>query len=103
MVNDRGHIGPAVTPHWWDLFRQIAMFGLAIFCIIYGATTPGHDVPLLVTGLILMGIIPIERFLDRWRRGGLVGPEGDAPPASPSPWPKAPSRRSSVNDEPEAS
>lgn len=59
------HIGPKVTPDWWDFIRQVTIFILAIFLIIYSMITPGHDVPFLVTALILIGIIPAERMVQR--------------------------------------
>jgi hypothetical protein len=61
-------IGPKVDPPWWDFIRQVIIFLLAISIIIYAVITPGYDVPFLVTGLILMGILPIERALDRFKR-----------------------------------
>lgn len=60
-----GHIGPKVDPGWWDFARQLVIFLLAIALIIYSMVTPGHDVPFLITGLILIGIIPAERIIRR--------------------------------------
>ena len=47
----------------WQAARQIITFLLGVAMIIYGAVTQGHDIPFLVTGLILMGIIPVEDWL----------------------------------------
>jgi hypothetical protein len=66
--NDPGHVGPKMDPGWFDLARQIVLFMLGIWLIVWAATTEGHDVPFLVTGLILFGMVPLERVLAQRRR-----------------------------------
>jgi hypothetical protein len=60
-----GHVGPKVDPGWWDFLRQVVMFALAVFLILYSVFTPGYDIPFIVTGLILFGLVPADRFLMR--------------------------------------
>ena len=64
-AGDPGHVGPRIAPDWFDLARQIVMFLLGVWLIVYAATSSGHDVAFLVTGLILFGLIPCERALFR--------------------------------------
>jgi hypothetical protein len=57
-----------MDPGWWDLGRQLAMFALAIFLVLYSVFTPGYDVPFLITAMILFGIVPVDRAIDRYQR-----------------------------------
>lgn len=68
--NDPGHVGPRIDPGWFDVVRQIILFLLGVWLIVWAATTEGHDVPFLVTGLILFGMIPFERLLTQKRGRG---------------------------------
>jgi hypothetical protein len=61
--NDPGHVGPKIDPGWLDVFRQVVMFLLGCWLIIFAATSSGHDIPFLATGLILFGMVPFEKFL----------------------------------------
>ena len=63
--NEPGHVGPRIDPPWLDVTRQIVMFVLGVFLIVYAAVTPGHDIAFLGTGLVLFGMIPFERVLLR--------------------------------------
>jgi len=67
--NDPRHVGPKIDPGWFDVARQLILFFLGVWLIIYAATTQGHDVPFLATGLILFGMVPFERLVDRWSKG----------------------------------
>lgn len=67
-VGDPDHVGPKITPRWFDVLRQIVIFVLGVWLIVYAASTSGHDIPFIVTGLVLLGLIPLERVA-RWRRG----------------------------------
>jgi hypothetical protein len=63
LNNEPGHVGPRIDPGWLDVARQIIMFLLGVFLIVYSAMTSGHDIPFLLTGLALFGMIPVERAL----------------------------------------
>ena len=54
-----------MRPYWWDFLRQLVMFGLGVALIIYAAVSPGHDVPFIVTGLVLLGLVPLDTWLAR--------------------------------------
>jgi hypothetical protein len=54
------------NPAWFRIVRQVVLFSLGVYVIIYALVTSGHDIPFLVTGLVLVGIIPIEDALIRW-------------------------------------
>jgi hypothetical protein len=62
-VTDEGHIGPRVTPTWWDFARQLVIFLLGVGVICYAVVTSGYDVPFLITGLVLIGIVPVDRYV----------------------------------------
>jgi hypothetical protein len=62
-MDNRNHVGIAVTPALWDFVRQLIIFGLGIALIIYAVTTTGHDATFILAGLILIGIVPIERLV----------------------------------------
>ena len=66
--SDPGHVGPKIDPPWLDLLRQVIMFCLGVWLIVYASVTEGHDVPFLIAGMILFGMIPLERFLNSRRR-----------------------------------
>ena len=65
MTSDPGHVGPKLDPKWFDIIRQLILFALGVWLIIYAAVTSGHDVPFLITGVFLFGMVPLERVLDR--------------------------------------
>jgi hypothetical protein len=65
-----GQIGARVTPSWWNLIRQMVIFVLGVFCVVYVIATPGANLVLLIVGLVLLGIVPVDhimlnRFLKR--------------------------------------
>lgn len=64
-TNEPGHVGPRVDPRWLDVARQVIMFGLGVWLIVFAALSSGHDIPFLATGLVLFGMIPFERVLLR--------------------------------------
>ena len=68
MNNEPGHVGPKIDPGWLDVARQVIMFLLGVFLILFSAVTSGHDIPFLLTGLALFGMIPVERALLEGRR-----------------------------------
>jgi ABC-type protease/lipase transport system fused ATPase/permease subunit len=53
---------------WFRPIRQIIIFLLGVTVIIYSIVSSGHDVPFLITGLILVGIIPVEDAVEHWSR-----------------------------------
>jgi hypothetical protein len=59
------HIGIKVEPGWFDFARQLVMFLLGIAIMIYAVVTTGHDIPFILAGLVLLGIVPVDRFLSR--------------------------------------
>ena len=56
---------PTDWPQWLTLGRQVIIFLLGVAVIAFAATSPGHDVTFIVTGLILIGMIPIENLITR--------------------------------------
>lgn len=75
MSHDPGHVGPRIEPGWLDIIRQAVLFGLGVWLIWFAATTNGHDVPFLVTGLVLFGMIPFEWLASRHQSRQSVLPE----------------------------
>lgn len=76
VVSDRarwnwGQVGAKVKPGWWNLTRQIVIFVVGIFCVIYVVVTPGVNIVLLIVGLVLIGIVPVDRLMMNWfTKGG---------------------------------
>jgi hypothetical protein len=64
-VTEPGHVGPRVDPPWWDFARQVTMFVAGLAIIVYSIASAGHDIPFLITGLVLIGVVPIDRALSR--------------------------------------
>lgn len=60
-------IGPRVEPGWWNLLRQFVIFALGVFCVLYATLTEGHDAAILTTGLVLIGLVPLDIFVSRFR------------------------------------
>jgi hypothetical protein len=60
-----GHVGGRTQPPWWDFTRQIIMFLTGLGILLYAVVTKGHDIPFIVAGLILIGIVPIDQWLIR--------------------------------------
>lgn len=50
-------------PGWWNFIREFVIFALGVGVIIDSAVTPGGRISLLVTGLILIGLVPVDRFV----------------------------------------
>ena len=59
-------IGPKVTPGWWDFARQVIIFTLGIALIIDVAINPAGRVVLIITGLVLIGLVPIDKMVSKW-------------------------------------
>jgi hypothetical protein len=52
-------------PRWMVLGRQVVIFLLGVGILLFATTSPGHDVTFIITGLILIGLIPIENVISR--------------------------------------
>jgi hypothetical protein len=63
-------IGPEVTPGWWDFVRQLIIFALGVGLIIDVAVNPAGRVVLIITGLILIGLVPIDKMVSKWADKG---------------------------------
>ena len=53
------------TAHW-NRLRQLVLFGLGVAIIIYELVTPDARVALDVTGLVLVGLVPVDMALSAW-------------------------------------
>lgn len=58
-------VGLRVDPPWWNFIRQVVIFALGVGIVVYALVTPGHDIPFLIAGLILIGIVPVDEFIRR--------------------------------------
>lgn len=64
---DRGnHLIDPDRPGWFRLVRQIIVFFLGIAILLYAVASQGHDIPFLITGLVLIGVVPMDDALNRW-------------------------------------
>jgi hypothetical protein len=50
------------------IIRQAGCLVLGGWLIVYAAITQGHDIPFLVSGLILIGVLPVDVLLDKIHR-----------------------------------
>lgn len=48
---------------WFDLGRQLAVFVVGLGLIIYGTARHAFDLDAVITGFILVGIAPIDRYV----------------------------------------
>ena len=71
-LDGASHVDPLSNgryyPKWFRFTRQLVLFCLGISLILYATFHHGPDVPFLITGLILVGIVPIDDALDRWQQ-----------------------------------
>lgn len=75
---------PALFRRWFDVVRVTVLFTLGVGLIIYAAITTGHDIPFIVAGLVLCGLVPVDLWLTSHR----------PPAADPEPKPpQTPPRR----------
>ena len=66
-------IGPKVGPWWWDFIRQVVIFALGVALILDVAINPAGRLSLVVTGLILIGLVPVDSYLSRSGKNGRNG------------------------------
>lgn len=50
-------------PRWLIRMRQLAILGLGIWIIVHSVTATSKNIAYIITGLILIGIIPVETLL----------------------------------------
>jgi ABC-type protease/lipase transport system fused ATPase/permease subunit len=50
------------------VIRQVGCLVLGAWLIVYAAITQGHDIPFLIAGLILIGVMPVDALLDKLHR-----------------------------------
>ena len=60
---------PDTFAAWFDVARVVILFVLGVGLIIYAAITTGHDIPFIVAGLVLCGLVPIDLWLTAHRNG----------------------------------
>ena len=58
---------PSLFRRWFDIIRVIVLFVLGVGLIIYSAITTGHDIPFLVAGFALCGLVPFDLWLSSRR------------------------------------
>jgi hypothetical protein len=51
------------SPRWLVRLRQLAIFLLGVWLITYSVTATSKNIAYIITGLILIGIIPVETLL----------------------------------------
>jgi hypothetical protein len=56
--------GTTEWPRWLKIVRQFAVFLLGIAIIIYSVTATSKNIAYIITGMVLIGLIPLENFLD---------------------------------------
>lgn len=48
---------------WFDLLRQLVMFVTGLGLIVYGVIRRGSDLTAVITGFVLVGIAPVDRYV----------------------------------------
>jgi archaellum biogenesis protein FlaJ (TadC family) len=56
--------GTTEWPRWLKISRQIAVFLLGVGIIVYSVSATSKNIAYIITGLVLIGLIPLENFLD---------------------------------------
>lgn len=51
---------------WFSWTRQIVIFVLGVWVVVYAITTTGKDFGYIFAGFALLGLIPIERLLNEF-------------------------------------
>jgi hypothetical protein len=66
---------------WYNVVRVVVLFVLGVALIIYAAVSNGFNIPYIVSGLVLVGLVPIELVLPKKKddedEGGQTGTEKD--------------------------
>jgi hypothetical protein len=52
------------SPRWAAIVRQVAIFLLGVWLIIYSVVATSKNLVYIITGLVLIGIIPVEHLLN---------------------------------------
>lgn len=58
--------------------RVVAMFVLGCALIIYSVLAPGTNIPYIVVGAVLVGLVPVDQWLQRLPMPGKPKDDGDA-------------------------
>jgi len=58
-------VGPKVDPPWWNFVRQVVIFALGVTLVIWSAVLHGANLILMIAGLVLIGLVPVENLLHR--------------------------------------
>ncbi len=48
---------------WWQLTREVVTFALGVAVVLDALLEPHTSVPELVVGLVMIGVLPLERLL----------------------------------------
>ena len=48
---------------WWQLTREVVTFALGVAVVLDALLDPHTSVPELVVGLVMVGVLPLERLL----------------------------------------
>jgi trans-2-enoyl-CoA reductase len=56
--------GTGEWPRWLKILRQVAVFLLGVSVIIYSVIATSKNIAYIITGMVLIGLIPLENFLD---------------------------------------
>jgi heme/copper-type cytochrome/quinol oxidase subunit 3 len=55
-------------PFWFTLMRQVVIFSLGVATIVYSIVNTQKNWAYVITGLFLLGLVPIENLMERWSR-----------------------------------
>ena len=53
-------------PTWFVLLRQVVIFSLGVATIVYSIVNTQKNWAYVITGLFLLGLVPIENMMERW-------------------------------------
>ena len=69
--------------NWTDYTRTVIAFGLGVALIIFAIVQKGLNLPILIVGLLLMGIVPVDALLARLGLGKNGKTNGQPPNGGP--------------------
>lgn len=50
---------------WFNQARVVLMFSLGVILIVYSVLATGTNIPYIIVGAVLIGLVPVDQWLQR--------------------------------------